>query len=98
MAKNFLSIIPFVFLLFYSCGNNVSNTRIPLSTKSIEVSNLYHEAIALNNIYKNSEAKEKLLEAIKIDSNFAAGYLLLSTFNSNSVSETDKYYEKALGL
>ena len=98
MSKHFLSLISLLFILLYSCSNDTSNTKIPLSTNYIEVNNLYHEAIALNNIYKGNEAKEKLLEAVSIDSNFGAGYILLSTFNTNSVSETDKYYDKALSL
>ena len=98
MSKHFLSLISLLFILLYSCSNDTSNTKIPLSTNYVEVNNLYHEAIALNNIYKGNEAKEKLLEAVSIDSNFGAGYILLSTFNTNSVSETDKYYDKALSL
>ena len=98
MTKQILSLITFVSFLFYSCSNHTSDSKVPLSTNSIKASDLYHEAIALNNIYKGNEAKEKLLEAVKIDPGFAAGYLLLSTFNTNSVSETDKYYDKAVSL
>ena len=62
MSKHFLSLISLIPIFFCSCSNDTSNTKIPLSTNYVEVSNLYHEALALNNIYKGNEAKEKLLK------------------------------------
>ncbi len=95
--KRLLSFSVLILLLF-NCGSNKSDTKLPLSTKSIEAINLYHDALQLNSIYKEDKAKSKLLEAVRLDSNFAAAYLLLSTLGINTVSETDSYYDKASGL
>ena len=85
-------------LLFLSCGNYKSDTKLPLSTKSLKADNLYHDALELIDIYKSDMAKEKLLEAVSLDSNFAAAYLLLSSLGNNSVIETDSYFDKAISL
>ena len=93
-----ISSVIVLFLIIYSCGSNSSETRIPVSTISAEADNLLHEALQLNSISKGDEAKKKLLKAIKVDENFGFAYMMLSTFGSNTVTETDKYYEKALSL
>ena len=86
-----------IFLLV-SCGGKESSTRIPVSTKSTEAETLLHEALKLNSISKGDEAKKKLLKAIEVDENFGFAYIVLSTFGTNTVAETDKYYEKAVSL
>ena len=93
-----ISSVIVLFLIIYSCGSNSSETRIPVSTISIEADNLLHEALQLNSISKGDEAKKKLLKAIEIDENFGFAYIMLSTFGSNTITETDKYYEKAISL
>ena len=99
MLRYFKFIIHISFVLcIYNCGTNVSNTKIPLSTKSLEANDLYHDALHLRDIFRENEAKDKLLKAIDIDNNFGAAYILLSTFDINTGSETDTYYEKALSL
>ena len=98
MLNNFKLLLILSIALIYNCSGNKSETRLPLSTNSIEASNLYHEAMYLNNIYMGDKAKVKLEEAVKIDPDFGAAFIMLSTFGSNSVSETDTYYEKALSL
>ena len=98
MFNNLKLILILSSILIYNCGGNESKSRLPLSTKSIEASDLYHEAIYLNNIYMGDKAKVKLEEAVNLDPDFGAAFLMLSTFGSNSVSETDNYYEKALSL
>jgi len=85
-------------LCIYSCGTKVSNTKLPVSTKSAEADDLLQAARQLNSISKGDEAKEKLLKAIEIDENFGFAYIMLSTFGSNTITETDTYYEKALSL
>ena len=95
--KRLLSFSVLILLLF-SCGSNKSNTNLPLSTESTKAANLYHDALLLNAVYKEDKAKEKLLEAVRLDSNFAAAYLLLSTLDINTVIETDSYYDKAISL
>ena len=93
---------PILYLTFmlciYNCGTKVSKTKLPLSTKSVEANDLFHEARLLSSITKYDEAKEKLLKAIEIDENFGFAYIMLSTFGSNTITETDRYYEKALSL
>ena len=99
MLRFFKSIIYLTLMLcIYSCGTKVSNTKLPVSTKSAEADNLLQEALQLNSISKGDEAKKKLLKAIEIDENFGFAYMVLSTFGSNTVTETDTYYEKALSL
>ena len=98
MMKNFKLILILFSIIIFSCGGNNSNSRLPLSTKSVEASDLYHEAMYLNNIFMGDKAKIKLKEAVKLDPDFGAAFIVLSTFGSNSVSETDNYYEKALSL
>ena len=93
-----ISSVIVLFLIIYSCGSNSSETRIPVSTMSAEADNLLHEALKLNSISKGDEAKKKLLKAIEIDENFGFAYIMLSTFGSNTITETDKYYEKAISL
>ena len=87
-----------LILLIVSCGSTESVTKIPVSTKSIEAEKLLHDALKLNSISKGDKAKKKLLKAIEIDENFGFAYIMLSTFGTNTVAETDKYYEKALSL
>ena len=94
MFNNLKLILILSSILIYNCGGNESESRLPLSTKSIEASDLYHEAMYLNNIYMGDKAKTKLEEAVNLDPKFGAAFLMLSTFGSNSVSETDIYYEK----
>ncbi|SVC55214.1 uncharacterized protein METZ01_LOCUS308068, partial [marine metagenome] len=99
MLRFFKSILYLTLMLFvYNCGTKVSNTKIPVSTKSAVADNLLQEAMQLNSISKWHEAKEKLLKAIEIDENFGFAYMVLSTFGTNTVTETDTYYEKALSL
>lgn len=99
MLRFFKSIVYLTLMLcIYSCGTKVSNTKIPVSTKSAEADDLLQEALQLNSISKGDEAKKKLLKAIEIDENFGFAYIVLSTFGSNTVTETDTYYEKALSL
>ena len=99
MLRFFKSILCLTLMLFvYNCGTKVSNTKIPVSTKSAVADNLLQEAMQLNSISKWYEAKEKLLKAIEIDENFGFAYMVLSTFGTNTVTETDTYYEKALSL
>ena len=99
MLRFFKSILCLTLMLFvYNCGTKVSNTKIPVSTKSAVADNLLQEAMQLNSISKWHEAKEKLLKAIEIDENFGFAYMVLSTFGTNTVTETDTYYEKALSL
>ena len=94
--KTFFVII--ITLALFSCGGNSSKTEMPLSTKSEEAKDLYHEALRLGDIFREGEAKEKLLKAVDIDKNFGAAYILLSKLNINTGSERDAYYEKALSL
>ena len=98
MMNNFKLILILFSIIIFSCGGNKSNSRLPLSTKSVEASDLYHEAMYLNNIFMGDKAKVKLEKAVKLDPDFGAAFIVLSTFGSNSVSETDNYYEKALSL
>ena len=99
MLRYFKSIFYLALMLcIYNCGTKVSDTKIPVSTKSAEADNLLHEALQLNSISKGDEAKKKLLKAIEIDENFGFAYIMLSTFGSNTITETDKYYEKAISL
>ena len=68
MLRYFKSIIYLTLMLcIYSCGTNISDTKIPVSTKSAEADNLLQEALQLNSISKGDEAKKKLLKAIEID-------------------------------
>ena len=85
-------------LCIYSCGTKVSNTKIPVSTKSAEAEDLLQTARKLRSISKDDEAKKELLKAIGIDENFGFAYIMLSTFGTNTVEETDTYYDKALSL
>jgi tetratricopeptide (TPR) repeat protein len=94
--KIFFVII--IALALFSCGGNSSKTEMPLSTKSTQAKDLYHEALHLSNILRTDKAKEKLLKAINIDTSFGAAYVMLSAFGINTGSETDMYYEKALSL
>ena len=57
MLRYFKSIIHISFMLcIYNCGTNVSNTKIPLSTKSLEANDLYHDALHLRDIFRENEA------------------------------------------
>ncbi len=94
----FNQFIGFLIIFIIGCGSKESITRIPISTKSDEAKALFHKAIELNAISKSDKAKENLLRAINIDEQFGFAYLMLSTFNTNTVAETDEYYEKALSL
>lgn len=85
-------------LFSYNCSTSVSDTKIPLSTESIEAKDLYHQALHLKDIFREYEARDRLLKAIDLDNNFGSAYILLSTLDINTGSETDKYYEKALSL
>jgi len=87
-----------LMLCIYSCGTKISNTVIPVSTKSVEANNLLQDAVRLNSISQGDKAKKKLLEAIEIDENFGFAFIMLSTLGSNTQTETDSYYEKALSL
>ncbi len=99
MARHLkISSIIVLSLMLYSCGTNSSTTKIPVSTNSEEAEDLYHQAFHLNSIFKADEAKKKLIKAVEIDKDFGAAYIFLSQFGSNSGSETDDYYEKALSL
>ena len=84
--------------LIVSCGSNESSTRIPVSSNSVEAEELLHQAMRLNSISQGDKAKEKLLKAIELDPNFGFAYIMLSTFGTNTVEETDSYYEKAVSL
>ncbi len=94
--KIFFVII--IALALFSCGGNFSKTEFPVSTESEDAKALYNEAYYLTQIFKEDEAKTKLLKAVEIDRGFGAAYILLSSLGINTVSETDMYYEKALSL
>ena len=91
-------ILILCYFTVYSCGSNESTTRIPVSSNSVEAVELLHQAMKLNSISQGDKAKEKLLKAIKLDSDFGFAYLVLSTFGTNTVEETDSYYESAISL
>ncbi len=93
-----ISFVIVLSIMLYSCGSNSSTTKIPVSTESKEAEDLYHQAFRLNSIFKGDEAKKKLLKAVEFDKDFGAAYIFLSQFGSNTGSETDDYYEKALSL
>mgnify|MGYP001271032400 CR=1 FL=1 len=78
-------------IIINSCGNNESSTRIPVSSDSGEAKELLHQAMKLNSISQGDKAKEKLLKAIELDPNFGFAYIMLSTFGTNTVKETDSY-------
>ena len=79
MLRYFKSIIYLTLMLcIYSCGTNISDTKIPVSTKSAEADNLLHEALQLNSISKNFdiqylklrleiEDKDNFIKLIKIN-------------------------------
>jgi len=94
--KTFFVII--ITLALFSCGGNSSKTEFPVSTESEDAKALYNEAYYLTQIFKEDEAKTKLLKAVEIDKGFGAAYILLSSLGINTVSETDKYYDKAIEL
>ncbi len=94
--KIFFVII--ITLALFSCGGNSSKTEFPVSTESEDAKALFNEAYYLTQIFKEDEAKTKLLKAVEIDRGFGAAYILLSSLGINTVSETDMYYEKALSL
>ena len=52
----------------------------------------------LNSISQGDKAKEKLLKAIELNPDFGFAYLMLSTFGTNTVKETDSYYDRAISL
>ncbi len=85
-------------IIIYSCGSNDSSTRIPVSSNSVEAKELLHQAMKLNSISQGDKAKEKLLKAIELDPDFGFAYLMLSTFGTNTVKETDSYYDRAISL
>jgi tetratricopeptide (TPR) repeat protein len=87
-----------IALVLFSCGRNSSKTEFPVSTESEEAKALFNEAYYLTQIFKEDEAKTKLLKAVEIDKGFGAAYTLLSSLGVNTVSETDKYYDKAIEL
>ena len=93
-----ISFVIVLSIMLYSCGSNSSTTKIPVSTESKEAEDIYHQAFRLNSIFKGDEAKKKLLKAVEFDKDFGAAYIFLSQFGSNTGSETDDYYEKALSL
>ena len=95
-SKTFFVVI--ITVALFSCGGNSSKTEFPVSTKSEEAKALYNEAYYLTQIFKEDEAKTKLLKAVEIDKGFGAAYILLSSLGINTVSETDKYYDKAIEL
>ena len=80
MLNNFKLLLILSIAFIYNCSGNKSETRLPLSTNSMEASNMYHEAMYLNNIYMGDKAKVKLEEAVKIDPDFGAAFIMLSTF------------------
>ena len=51
MMNNIKLILILSSIAVFSCGGNKSDSRLPLSTKSVEASDLYHEAMYLNNIF-----------------------------------------------
>ena len=85
-------------LALFSCGGNSSKTEFPVSTESEDAKALFNEAYYLTQIFKEDEAKTKLLKAVEVDRGFGAAYILLSSLGINTVSETDKYYDKATEL
>ena len=87
-----------ITLALFSCGGNSSKTEFPVSTESEDAKALFNEAYYLTQIFKEDEAKTKLLKAVEIDKGFGAAYILLSSLGINTVSETDKYYDKATEL
>ena len=95
-SKTFFVII--IILALFSCSRNSSKTEFPVSTKSEEAKMLFNEAYYLTQIFKEDEAKTKLLRAIEIDKGFGSAYILLSSLDINTGSETDKYYDKAIEL
>jgi tetratricopeptide (TPR) repeat protein len=92
--RTFFVII--ITLALFSCGGNSSKTEFPVSTESEDAKALYNEAYYLTQIFKEDEAKTKLLKAVEIDKGFGAAYILLSSLGINTVSETDKYYDTAI--
>ena len=98
MLNNLKLILILFSIVIYSCGSNESSTRIPVSSKSVEAKELLHQAMKLNSISQGDKAKEKLLKAIELDPDFGFAYLMLSTFGTNTVKETDSYYERAISL
>ena len=95
-SKTFFVII--ITVALFSCGGNSSKTEFPVSTKSEEAKMLFNEAYYLTQIFKEDEAKTKLLRAIEIDKGFGAAYTLLSLLDINTGPETDKYYDRAIEL
>jgi len=85
-------------LFLFSCGSNFSKTKLPISNTSEEAKKLFNDAYLLTQIFKEDEAKAKLIKAIEIDPNFGMAYILLSSLSINTGSETDEYYEKAFNL
>ena len=98
MFNNLKLISILCYFIICSCGSNESSTRIPVSSNSVEAKELLHQAMKLNSISQGDKAKEKLLKAIEIDPDFGFAYLVLSTFGTNTVEETDSYYEIAISL
>lgn len=98
MFNNLKLISILCYFIICSCGSNESSTRIPVSSNSVEAKELLHQAMKLNSISQGDKAKEKLLKAIEIDPDFGFAYLVLSTFGTNTVEETDSYYESAISL
>jgi len=98
MFNNLKLISILCYFIIFSCGSNESSTRIPVSSNSVEAKELLHQAMKLNSISQGDKAKEKLLKAIEIDPDFGFAYLVLSTFGTNTVEETDSYYDSAISL
>ena len=98
MFNNLKLISILCYFIVLSCGSNESSTRIPVSSNSVEAKELLHQAMKLNSISQGDKAKEKLLKAIELDPDFGFAYLVLSTFGTNTVEETDSYYESAISL
>ena len=101
MLRFFKSIIYLTLMIcIYNCGTKVSDTKIPVSTKSAEADNLLHEALQLNSISKGDEAKKKLLKAIEIDENLFRAIIFLA-FTYQVVGDSDeaiKLYKLSLKM
>ena len=98
MFNNLKLMLLVSLIIIHSCGSNDSSTRIPVSSNSVEAKELLHQAMKLNSISQGDKAKEKLLKAIELDPDFGFAYLMLSTFGTNTVKETDSYYDRAISL
>lgn len=79
-----LSVIIYVgTALFLLACSRVESERIPISTKSAESRALFWEGMSLCERFHLDAAREKMLAAIELDSEFALGYLGLAMCELN---------------